>query len=35
MEVIDFNKVLSKALDIVDVGIKKDYNFSSPSLTVV
>ena len=25
MEVIDFNKVLSKALDIVDVGIKKDY----------
>ena len=25
MEVIDFNKVLSKALNIVDVGIKKDY----------
>lgn len=25
MEVVDFNKVLSKALDIVDVGIKKGY----------
>ena len=25
MEIVDFNKVLSKALDIVDVGIKKGY----------
>ena len=33
MEVVDFNKVLSKALDIVDVGIKKGY--FDPSLTVV
>lgn len=24
MEIMDFNKVLSKALDIVDVGIKRN-----------
>lgn len=25
MEVVDFNKVLSKSLDVVDVGINKGY----------